>query len=147
MHRLLGSMSFLLVASACLAGPVPKAIQAEYGRVEQAFKKADVKALKTFFAPNFVSVDATGKKTEYKAMMAELDRLFAGAVSGSASEKLGGAKVIGETVEVQFDLKFTIKTAKGTSVGREIGTDTWKKVGGRWLFVKTVDKSFDVKPG
>ena len=45
-----------------------------------------------------------------------------------------------------FDLKLSHKGKKPTVV-HEVGVDTWKKIGGKWMFVKTVDSSLKVTGG
>ena len=137
--------SLVLLASICVASPVPKDIRSEYKKIEQGFVHADLAKLKSFFDTSFVNIDEKGQKTDYKAFMSQLNDMFKGAKSGTAHEELKSAKVRGDEVDVEFDFKFTIKTAKHVGTGHEVGTDTWKKIKGRWLFVKTVDKSFTYK--
>jgi hypothetical protein len=94
-----------------------------------------------------VSVDPTGKKSTRAQYMKDVAGLFQGAKS--CSTKFTPTKVTkqGDTAAVDFDFVFTVHgTPKGDLSGHEVGTDYWKKLGGKWMEVKTVDKLFDVKP-
>ena len=46
---------------------------------------------------------------------------------------------------MSFDFRYDL-TGKdgGVTKMHEVGVDTWKKIGGKYVFVKTVDKSMEV---
>ena len=46
---------------------------------------------------------------------------------------------------MSFDFHYEL-TGKdgGVTKMHEVGVDTWKKIGGNFVFVKTVDKQFDM---
>ena len=145
MKRFFLAVGCLLTAAISFGAEVPFGIQQQYKLIEKCIVTPNVKVFKSLFDPSFVNIDEKGQKTAYPAFMKQIDQLFAGAVSGTAKEKFLGAKVHGELVEVSFDQHFSLKTAKSTMTGHEVGIDTWKKFGGEWRLVKTVDTLFTVK--
>ena len=144
MKRSLIAISGFTVAATSYGADVPSEIRIQYKKIEQCIVKPDVRTFKTFFAASFVNVDDQGTVTAYPAFMKQVDGLFAGAISGTAKEKLRTAKVYPDRVEVDFDLTFSLETKKSVLSGHEVGIDTWKKIGGLWRLVKTVDRVFTV---
>ena len=144
MKRGLIAISGVLLAATGFGADVPAEIRSQYKKVELCIVNTDVRTFKTMFDPSFVNVDDKGVVTAYPAFMKQVDELFAGVISGTAKEKQLSAKVYPDRVEVDFDLKFSFRSKKSVLTGHEVGVDTWKKIGGQWRLVKTVDKVFTV---
>ncbi|MBS1708695.1 MAG: nuclear transport factor 2 family protein [Armatimonadetes bacterium] len=138
----------VVAAAACLAtaADVPKEIKARYDTLNKIIKARDVEGFKTFFAPEFVNIDPKGAKVDRKEFLKMIDGIFDGATKMEGHEKLISATTSKGVVAVKFDFKLTVTNAKGTTLYHEVGTDYWKKIDGRWVFVKTIDKKFDATP-
>jgi hypothetical protein len=110
-----------------------------------AIDKLDFAKFSSFFAPEFVNVDPDGKETKREEFLAGVKPLFDGATSAKHRERLLSATKKDDEVAVMFDLTLDLKGPKGVTHVHEVGTDYWKKIGGKWLFVRTVDTKFEVK--
>lgn len=130
----------------CQAGQVPQAIKNRYRELERAMNRVDFKAFQTFFAPEFVSVSPEGKTTKREDFFKEIKPLFDGATRAEAKEKLISATTSGGLVKVKFDFQLDLIGKTETTRVHEAGVDVWKKIKGKWLFVKTVDSLFTVTP-
>lgn len=145
MKRVLSVATFLIVAGAAIAGPVPKAIRAQYAGMVKAMRAKDSAAFKSFFAEEFVSIGPDKKSLKREEFYKLLDKMFDKASKVEANLKLISSKKRGEEVDVKVELRGTIyRTPIGTTKYHEICVDTWRKVNGKWLTVKTVDSVFDV---
>ena len=144
MIRGLVSFTILAVAVTTYSADVPSEISTQYKKIEQCIINPDVRTFKTLFDPSFVNFDEKGKKTAYPEFMKQIEGLFAGAISGTAREKLTDVVVHSDRTEVKFDLKFSFRTKTSELTGHEMGIDTWKKKDGQWRLVKTVDTLFTV---
>jgi len=117
----------------------------KYNGIANMFATKNMKAFIATLDPKFVYVDDKGKthsRDEFIKM--EADPIsHATAVSGTVA--VTGIQAKGDTVAVSYDWRYkvTVKGPQGTAIdtGREVGTDTWQKVGGNWLTIKTVVKS------
>lgn len=134
----------MLAACSAFAAPVPKAIRNRYRELKSALNQVNFAKFKSFFAPEFVSVDPTGKESNLEAFLAGVKPLFDGAKTGKAKEHLFSATKKDGTIGIKFTLDLDLVGDQGTTHVHEEGTDYWKKVSGRWLFVRTVDTKFDV---
>lgn len=140
--------AFVLTVAMASAGTVPKAIKARYKELEGTMKKWDAKAFKSNFSPDFVVVDPKGGDQKLDEFMDEVSGMMTGVTKVGTKLSLKGATVEKDgTTGVQFDFKFTLHKAKGSRGGHEVGTDYWKKEGGKWVIVKTVDTEFTVTEG
>lgn len=136
-------LSVVLATSvAAASASVPKMWKQQYKSVMKTIEAKDMAGFKGFFDPSFVNIDDKGKKSTREEFFEVVSSLFEGAASITAKEKLKDVKANGELVDVSFDLIVVIKKQSGTTKFHEVGVDTWKKVGGRWVMVKTVDSSF-----
>lgn len=135
----------LAVSVVCQAAGVPKEWKQRYKSVASAVESKDMTAFKALFDESFVTIDDKGKETGYAEFLKMVENLLAGATKVKAQEKLSAVKVKGDTAEAAFELTVTIKKSTGTTVVHEVGNDYWKKIGGKWVMVKTVDKVLTVK--
>lgn len=139
-------ISTALLASAH-AGPVPAHIKARYGAVKKALLAMDVKAFGELFDDSFTT-NVKGQKPTSKAdFLKQVTGMFADAKHVTCKENLKSATKSGDVIDVSFDFTMTIQQKKGGKLNvHEVGTDSWKQVGGVWKMVKTVDDKFDVTP-
>lgn len=145
MNKLASVLILFVVASSAFAAELPKELQPRYDGLLKSTRALNSKAFHGFFADNFVNVDAAGKETKRGAFFQMVDGMFASAKSATTAFKCSKSTKTGDTIAVSFDFKLTLQQkAGGSAVAHEVGVDTWKKVGGKWLIVKTVDTAFDV---
>ena len=132
------------VWSVAYAVTLPPALQARYTGLIAALKKGDMKAYETFYAPEYVSVDPSGKTSNRADSMIAVQGLLKGAKKMTFHIKYTGVKIQGDVAEVSFDCIGQIFKPEGTTSFHEVGTDSWKKKGKVWMETKTVDKVFTV---
>ena len=136
------------VAVSAFATDLPKPIEARYKSLVQVLNKLDAKSFKGYFTDDFVNIDPKGKKDKLPEFLKQIGDLFATGKSATTAEKTLGVKMEGETVAVKCDIVMHMVTKDGgTLLIHEVCTDYWKKVKGNWLIYKTVETTFDVKPG
>ncbi len=129
-----------------LADGVAKELKATYDAVVKTYASVDAKAYSSYLAKDYVYVDPTGKVTKREAYIKEVNELFGSAKSAKLDAKFVKYTVKGDTIVQDFDVHMTLKLkASGVTTMHEVGADTWKKINGKWLEIKTVDKTFDVK--
>jgi hypothetical protein len=109
------------------------------------FATKNMKAFVATLDPKFVYIDDKNKThSRDEFIKIEVDPISQATTVGG-TVKVTGVHAKGDTVAVDYDWHYTVvvKAAKGkvTDTGREVGTDTWHKVGGKWLTIKTVVKS------
>ena len=143
--RVTAFVATLAVATCSFAADVPKGIRAAYKRVSQTIVKCDFTAFKTLFAEDFKSTDPSGKTISREEFFKAVEPLFSSNTSGTLNEKFISCKEHDGQVDVEFDAHVVMKGKQGKTHIREVGVDSWKKIGGKWLMVATVDKTFDVK--
>ncbi len=136
---------FVGLSATSLADKVPNEIKLRYKAVVASVKSLDFQAFQAFFGPKFESIDPKGKVTNRKEFLKGIDGLFAGSKTAEFSEKLLGATTKNGIVGVNFEAKGVFTSAKGKVTMLERGTDYWAKVNGKWLLVKTVDKTMEFK--
>jgi hypothetical protein len=136
----LSAVALFVVAN---AGPaVPKEWKQRYNSLMGTINKKDVASFKKSFDESFVTIDDKGKQSSRDEFFQMVDGLMANAKSVKTKEKLLSVKTQGDTVDVSFDFSMTVKhTPSGSTKVHEVGVDTWKKVGGVWKIIKTVDKT------
>lgn len=133
------------IGSTAQAKPVPPAIHARYDSLIAAVKKLDLKTYDSFYAPEFVSIDPKGKATHRAEYLAGIREMMKDATSVTFDVKYKGAKTHRSgVVDVAFDANIKIQIPGGWKAIHEVGVDSWKKVGGKWLEVKTVDKVMEM---
>ena len=143
-HRLF-VLTLVALSATSLADKVPNEIKLRYKAVVASVKSLDFESFQAFFSPKFVSVDPKGTVTKRKEFMKGIEGLFADSKSAEFSEKLIGATTKNGIVGVTFEAKGVFTTAKGKVTMFESGTDYWAKANGKWLLVKTVDKTMEFK--
>ncbi|MEI8281961.1 MAG: nuclear transport factor 2 family protein [Armatimonadota bacterium] len=145
--RIICSIVYVGSSVAAFAAPVPNAIKARYKELVGVIRKLDFPAFSAFFADDFTTVDPKGKSVTRAEMMKELKGMFDSSSKAVPKETLLSAKSHDGMVDVKFDFTLAM-TGKGKHPGvtkiHEVGTDTWKMVGKKWVFIKTVDTKFDV---
>ena len=135
-----------LLAVVASAAEVPKEWKTRYNSLLKTMRSKDLNSFEKSFADGFVCVDDKGKETSRDEFVKMVEGMFADAGKVTASVKLGDVKATGDTADVTFDFHLHIKHVKGGSTDiHEVGTDSWKKDGGTWMVVKTVDKSMTMK--
>ncbi len=133
--------------AAALAAELPKELAPRYAGLLKAIKTVDTKSFDSYFAPDFVNVDPSGKSVKRDEFLKGVHGMFQGVKSCDAKETTKKVTKQGDTMAVDFDFTFQMKGKPGGDLmAHEVGTDYWKKVGGKWLLVKTVDTKFDVTP-
>ena len=135
----------LFSTSLSFADTVPKGIQTRYGTLQKTITALNFKAFSDFFAPEFVSVDPSGKSVKRDEFLSQIKPLFDGAKKAAPLEKLLSSTTRNGVVDVKFDFVLKLTGKKEITTVHEVGTDSWKLVGHKWLLVKTVDTVFDVK--
>ncbi len=136
-----------LSAVAARAAELPKELAARYDGLTKAIRTCDTKSFDGFFAKDFVNVDPAGKKTPRAEFLKGVGEMFQGAKSCDTKVTFSKVAKQSDTTAVDFDFSFTVKGKLGGDLlAHEVGTDYWKKTGGKWMLVKTVDKTMDVKP-
>lgn len=138
-------LGIFVIASNSFGAAVPGPIKAAYNRVDQVVRKLDFKRFKAMFADNFTTTDPAGKTLGRDEFLGMVEPLFKGNKSATSIHKFSGAKIHDGAVDVSFDMHVTLTGKGGKTAVHEIGVDTWKKVNGKWLMVKTVDKVFTIE--
>jgi len=134
------SLAFVLVAAVAGAFSVPPEWSQRYQALIGAMNSKNLAAFKATFAKDFYSIDDKGKRKSRADFFKEVDDLFTNAKKFTAHIDLKDVKVHGDTVDVSFDFKLNIANkGKGGTMVHEVGVDTWKKIGGKWMTIKTVD--------
>ncbi|MDR3688924.1 MAG: nuclear transport factor 2 family protein [Fimbriimonas sp.] len=128
-----------IAALASSKGPIAE-WQKRYDKVSKMVIAGDFKSFQDLMAENYVWVLPDGKQKNRKESIAEFAPLFKmKEVSGGETVK----KVTGngEAVEVTFYAKWTMVGKDGKAIhDQERGIDSWRKIGGQWKVIRTVDK-------
>jgi hypothetical protein len=107
----------------------------------------DGKAVETFLAPDFTSVDASGHEINAAQMLQELDALPKDPQKVSKTTLLSVNLVAGNVVvEQRYDMKTVKIAADGTSRNVELITlskDVWARSNQTWLLQKTQTDELD----
>jgi hypothetical protein len=108
------------------------------------FGKLDIKAYSALLAPNYKCVEEDKSVTSRAVLLEQTRVAFQQVGRAFGGMTVTGFKPSADQVVVNFDYKYrnSLKTPPGAlnkwSQGDEIGVDTWKKIKGTWLLVKTV---------
>ena len=123
-----------------LANPNLKEWQKRYDGLSAAIRSRSISKIGTYVSNDFVWVDLDGKKHDRAATLAEFAKMF-------KSDKVTGGETIsaavqkGDRVEVAFSMRLVLSNAgKKDEPANDQGIDTWKKVKGRWVIVKSVSQ-------
>ncbi len=122
--------------------PLREVLQSRYAAMKAAMAAHDGPGIAAILAPNFVSVDVSGKSENASQTIAEVNALKTDPDKSSnttlSSISPGSTAV---TVEQRYDMKTKSTTADGTQHDVELvtlSTDTWVKSGNVWLIERTV---------
>ena len=128
-----------------LADYPQKEITEAYSAEIKAYTNLDVKGSLAFIADGFTYKDAVGKVISKAQYAQSIKDLFANAKTLKVDIKfLAGKTVASDTVKQGFDVRISVKMKSGgTTEIHEVGVDTWKKIHGRWMEIKTVDSTTD----
>lgn len=145
---LVGSFALVLAGDLPRAGRLDTMSQwvARYRVLQAQMNAKDVTAFESGFHESFVYVDAKKKRMNRDQFFKMVEGMFASADKVSAKIKVLSVKNRGPYADVKFDFRaeFAHKPSGATTL-HEVGTDTWKNFGGKWLCVKTVDRVFTMK--
>jgi hypothetical protein len=145
-------LSLLFCATALVAGicsvaqadTMPAGLRARYVYLVKALERLDLKAYEAIYAPEYVSVDTSGKTSDRATYMAGIQDMMKGVKKATFKLTFTGVKVHDGITDVSFDVRGKLVSPAGTTTFHEVGVDSWKKVGKVWMEIKTVDKTFDV---
>lgn len=148
-------LKLCLTLLTCLAGTLPAGIgcadealkqelMARYANMKAAVAAHDGAAIAAILAPDFKSVDVTGKSSGAGDLIASVNSLKSDPNRTSETTLLSVEPAgMGLTAEQQYDMK-TVKTDNsGARYNVELitlSTDTWIKADGDWLLQQTVTK-------
>jgi ketosteroid isomerase-like protein len=155
--RLLRTVGLFLVLSVAGASAgaaddsVRTALQSRYADLKAAMTTRDAAALTAIFAPDFVSVDASGQSKAASQVMADLNAMKPD--PNKTNETTLISITAGEdavTVEQRYDMKTVRTAADGTQHNMELvalSTDSWIKPADVWLIQRTVTHELSVFDG
>jgi hypothetical protein len=138
-------LGLAVVATSSFGAAVPGPIRVAYNRVDQVVRRLDFQGFKAMFAENFTTTDSAGKTLGREEFFGMVEPLFKGNKSATSNHRFSGAKTHAGVVDVSFDMHVMLTGKGGKTAVHEVGVDTWKKVNGKWVMVKTVDKVFTIK--
>lgn len=145
MKKAITLLLFVVVALAA-ASRVPAEWKSRYQMVTKAMSSRNEAAFRAFFSKDFIYVDPKGKTASRDELLKELHDMFQ-ANKITAHVELKKVTMRGDRVDVAFDLHvIATVTGKGSTSVHEVGVDTWKKIDGKWQFVKTVDSTMTMTP-
>lgn len=140
------SLPLVILAIACLSFSVQKPSDKkfwakQYAQINSMFEHKDAVGFEGLLAPDYYEIDQAGKKLDREAFIkAEVEPMTqAGKVISNA--KVTSISVKGDDAQIGYDWKYTIFSGDTKTVGREIGTDGWRKTNGKWMNITTVVKS------
>jgi hypothetical protein len=147
MKRLSLVTALLALSVPSFAVEPPKEIADRYKALMKAIEKVDVKAFSQFYDKSYVYVAPSGKESKRDAYLREYGGMLKSMKSGTTNLKITDVNAMRDTVTVTYDFHGALHDAKGGGTAfHEVGVDTWKKIGGKWMEVKTVDTLMEVKP-
>lgn len=138
---------FVLCFANAFGGPVPAAWKARYKQLVHTMETKNFKAFQAMCSDDLVWVQVDGTKKNRKETMAEMEGMFQ-ADKFKGHEKL--LKVVShrDTVDVHCEVFFKMDVkGKSQMQYHSFCVDTWKKIGGKWLIVKTADQKVEVVGG
>ncbi|MCE9560374.1 MAG: nuclear transport factor 2 family protein [Armatimonadetes bacterium] len=123
-----------------VTGPVPKVWKQRYAQEIKFVQARDAKGFSSMVADEFTWINPEGKTLKRAEALAEFTQLFK-ADSIAMSIKLSKVVRRGELYDVTYANNFTLKyKGKAPTKFVDEGVDTWKKIGGKWQFIKSVNK-------
>lgn len=116
----------------------------QYRKIEQMMDSQDVKTFAATLDKDFYLIDNHGKRMSRADFIKKELGAIAQAVTSNNDLRVTAVTQSGNQVNVSYDWHFRLGVNGPqrplTIAGREVGTDTWEKKGGRWMTVKTVVK-------
>ena len=141
--KTLTCLALILLFCFANADRVPAEWKARYAAEKKLVVARDLAGYKALVSDDYVYVLADGKKLNKKQTFVEIEQMFK-AKKITMDETLTSVVKHGNIYDVSFDAKLTMEFAgSGTMHYHEIGIDSWKKIHGKWLIVRTVDKVAD----
>jgi hypothetical protein len=146
--RLLRILSLSLVLSvACISAGLADdslraALQSRYADLKAAMAARDAGALAAIFAPDFVSVEVSGRSRGVSQVTADLNAVKPDPNKTSETTLITitpGAGAV--TVDQRFDMRSVVTAADGTQHNIELvalSTDSWIRPADVWLIQRTV---------
>lgn len=141
-------LSALLAMLAVAPGANMKSVlQAKYDAISGAFARKDGTVFDHLFAPKFVLIGTTGRKTDRKQVLSDYDREMQQLSDISWARTLDNLSLSGLTATVTVRGKF-----RGTQVKPDgkhlfeavtVDKDTWTRQSGSWMLLKTQVISLD----
>lgn len=122
-------------------------LQARYKAMKTAMADRDAKEIAALLAPDFVSIDTSGRSETASQMIQEVEALPKDPLRVSTTTLLSVKLVGGAAIVSQRYESTTVKTAADGSKTNikliALSTDTWVNVNGVWLQQKTVTDQLD----
>jgi len=124
-------------------------LQRRYAEMKAAMSAHDDKAMQALLAPDFVSIDVTGRSESATQMISEVDALpIAASEDYVSATTILSMRPAGKSVVVtqRYDMKTHKAGAEGVNRTTElitVSTDTWVKMNGAWILQKTETDRLD----
>jgi hypothetical protein len=122
-------------------------LEGRYAAMKSAMANRDAKEIATLLAPNFVSIDVSGKETTGNQMIESLKALPA-EPSRVSSTTLLSVESSGDKAVVKQ--RYNMKTARTAADGAKqdvelttLSTDVWILTGGTWVLQQTATDQMD----
>lgn len=129
-----------LASGLASAGNLTSEWKARYATYTKTITSRNFPAWKRYIAKDFVWIQPDGKQKARAEAIAEFGGIFK-MKQVTGDEKVLGVKKSGDTVAVQLFVDFTMVDENGKkSVYQSKCVDYWRKIGGRWQMVKSVDE-------
>lgn len=116
-----------------------------YAGMLTTLRSRDLASFKMYFAPEFMAFNPKGESLDRNGLMKEVSGLLQGAKKVNAMVDVQKVHKMGDMVHVDFDFHMSAWKKKGTMKVHEAGVDTWKKIDGKWMCIKTVDRVLMIK--
>lgn len=147
MLRLSAIFAFLIAVASIFAhsGKFTAEWQSRYDDLSSSVRALNFAKFQSYVADSYTWVQPGGKTKNRKDSLAEFKPMF------DMKKITGGEKVVkaskkGSQVDVTYDARW-VMTGKDNKTSRfhEVGVDTWKQIGGKWMIVRSVDKISEMK--
>lgn len=122
---------------------LPNDLRAVYRMQQMHFRSGNVRSFFASYAPNYVSISPSGKKSNREELKTQVAEMMKGSAKRDLTITFTGVKVKGNTATVMYTALIDFTAKDGTVAHlKEVGTDTWVKGKGGWMETKTVDTFF-----
>ncbi len=119
--------------------------QTRYDGLSGTLRAKNFAKFESFIADSYTWVQPGGQTKNRKESLAEFKPMF------EMKRITGGEKVVavvkkGEQVDVTYDARWVL-TGKDNKISHfhEVGVDSWKRFGGKWKVIRSVDKVSEMK--